>query len=256
MAGKHKSKGKFYSGTSNIVLPVANKLLFPEEYKDKSRLNYYAALFNSLEVNSSFYKIPMARTVEKWSNDVPEHFRFTFKLWKGITHARELEYAPADIEKFMNAVKPAADKSGCLLIQFPASIKVSRTQRVRQLLEDISQHNLDNQWKTAVEFRDKSWYNNNTYQMLEQRGMAVVVHDMPASATPLIDTEADFVFMRFHGEEGNYRGSYLDDFLSEHAEYIKDWLREGKTVYTYFNNTMGAALQNLMTLNKFVARKR
>ncbi|PQJ12189.1 DUF72 domain-containing protein [Flavipsychrobacter stenotrophus] len=255
MSAIHKNKGKYYSGTSNIVLPVKNKLLFPPQYRDKSRLNYYASLFSSLEVNSSFYKIPMARTVEKWANDVPDNFRFTFKLWKGITHAKELTYNTDDVLKFMQAIKPTGAKSGCVLIQLPASVKASRTKVTRKLLDDIQLYNENRQWKLAIEFRDKSWYNDYTYQMLEQYHASVVIHDMPTSATPLIDMESDFVVMRFHGEAGDYRGSYSDDFLNEHAAYIKDWLNEGKSVFAYFNNTMGGAVQNLVTLNEYVSKK-
>ena len=75
----------FYAGTSNIVLPVPNKSFFPPKYRDKTRLNYYASLFNSVEINSSFYKVPLPRTVEKWTTEVPPNFRFSFKLSKAIT---------------------------------------------------------------------------------------------------------------------------------------------------------------------------
>lgn len=242
----------FYSGTSNIVLPVANKGYFPPEYQEKSRLCYYASLFNSLEVNSSFYKIPMPRTVERWATEVPDDFRFTFKLWKAITHSKELDYDPESITKFMRAIDTAGSKKGALLIQFPGSIKVSMLQKFRQLMDDLQATNLTSGWRLAIEFRDKSWYRDNVYQLLEQYKAGVVVHDMPASSTPLIDMETDFMFLRFHGENGDYRGSYEDDHLHEQAQYIKDWLAEGKTVFSYFNNTMGAAVHNLMTLNAYV----
>ncbi len=81
----------FYSGTSGLVLPVP-KLLYPAEFQDKSRLTYYASLFNSIEINSSFYKIPQIPTVCKWAESVPDNFQFTFKLSKAITHAKGLEF--------------------------------------------------------------------------------------------------------------------------------------------------------------------
>src|SRR3954465_7391011 len=105
-----REKHLFYCGTSNVVLPVQNKGFFPPEFQDKTRLNYYASLFNSVEINSSFYKIPMGRTVEKWANDVPHNFRFTFKLWREITHAKELNYTPADIHRFMQSINFAGTK--------------------------------------------------------------------------------------------------------------------------------------------------
>jgi uncharacterized protein YecE (DUF72 family) len=61
------------------------------------------------------------------------------------------------------------------------------------------------------------------------------------------------MYLRFHGPGGNYRGSYSDDILSEYASYIMEWRAEGKTVFVYFNNTMGDAYNNLVTLNKFVS---
>lgn len=246
-----KDSHMFYCGTSNVELPVPNKTHFPPEYQCKSRLCYYGSLYNTVEINSTFYKIPMARTVERWATEVPDNFRFTVKLWKGITHCKELIYNPADIERFFSSVNAAGDKKGCLLIQFPASIKASLFPRFRALMEDVYSASEDSGWKLAVEFRDKSWYRDSVYQLLEQYRAAIVTHDMPASATPLIDMDVDFVYLRFHGEKGDYRGSYEDDFLYEYAGYIRDWAAEGKQVYTYFNNTAGDAVHNAKTLVDF-----
>src|SRR2546423_6921762 len=71
---KNKTKLEFYSGTSGLVLPFS-KRSFPAEFKDKSRLHYYASLFNSIEINSSFYKMPMASTIKRWGESVPDGFR-------------------------------------------------------------------------------------------------------------------------------------------------------------------------------------
>ena len=74
----------FYSGLSGLQLNIP-QYLYPPPFENASRLTYYASLFNSIEINSSFYKIPKAATVAKWAACVPENFKFTFKLWKGIT---------------------------------------------------------------------------------------------------------------------------------------------------------------------------
>ena len=97
----------FYIGTSGLLLPVPNKQLYPLNFKDKSRLHYYSSLTNSIEINSSFYKIPMRSTVKRWSEDVPVNFKFTFKLFKEITHFNKLAFDPkivADFFKSINAV--------------------------------------------------------------------------------------------------------------------------------------------------------
>lgn len=239
-----------FCGTSNVVLPVPNKTHFPPEYSEKSRLCYYASLFNSVEVNSSFYKIPMQRTVEKWAADVPENFRFTFKLWRGITHEKGCVYDPADITRFFQSINGIGQRKGCLLVQFPGSVTSFFLPNLARLLGEISEANTTG-WNVAVEFRDRSWYDDKTFELLEQHRAAVVRHDMPKSSTPLVDTETPFVYLRFHGENGRYRGTYSGDFLREHAEFARSMTEDGKTVYAYFNNTMGEAVHNARDLQCF-----
>lgn len=243
--------GDFYSGTSNIVLPVRNKQAFPPEFRDKSRLTYYASLFNSLEVNSSFYKIPQPATVEKWAANVPDNFRFTFKLWREITHNKDLIFSANSVLKFMDTINRAGNKKGCLLVQFPPG-QIFDLFGLDRLLAEIRNADEDNTWKVCVEFRNRSWYVEDIYELLDQYNMGLVLHDLPASATPLREAPGDFMYLRFHGPNGGYRGSYTDDFLYEYAQYIKEWMQNGKTIFSYFNNTMGDAVKNLQTLNRYV----
>ncbi|GAB2699621.1 DUF72 domain-containing protein [Mucilaginibacter koreensis] len=241
----------FLSGTSNVVVPAKNKQAYPTEYQEKSRLTYYGSLFNSVEVNSTFYKLPMAKTVAKWAAEVPDDFKFTFKLWQEISHQKGLNFDSDLIHKFMEVIHQAGDKKGALLVQLPPSTTLNLPQ-LNYLLQEIRQADEQQAWQVAVEFRNRSWYQDEVYELLDQHQMAMVWHDLPASAAPLQEGDVDFVYLRFHGPQGGYRGSYSDDFLYEYAHYIHDWQQEGKTVYAYFNNTMGEAVQNLMTLNKMI----
>ena len=102
---------KWFCGTSGLVLPVPNKLAYPEEYRDKSRLHYYSVLFNSIEVNSSFYKLPLRRTVDRWCTEVAGDFRFTYKLSKEITHSRDLNFEKQAIDRFFEVVRVPASLS-------------------------------------------------------------------------------------------------------------------------------------------------
>ena len=241
---------KFYGGTSGLQLPMP-KRDFPPEYADKSRIYFYSTIVNSLEVNSSFYKVPLASTVKKWSEDVWGDFKFTFKLWRDITHNKGLVFKPEDVQRFMSVIDSAGDQKGCLLVQFPPSIIVAYKNQLQNLLSVIADYNQGG-WPVAVEFRHKSWYRDDVYQLIELYKASLVIHDMPASASPLDSFNDELVYLRFHGPDGNYRGSYSDEFLAEYATYINDWLAEDKNVYTYFNNTMGNALQNLITLKSFI----
>lgn len=252
---KNQHDNSFYSGTSGVVLPVPNKLAFPTEFQDKSRLTYYASLFNSVEINSSFYKVSMAATVQKWAASVPENFRFTFKLWQGITHNKGLDFKVEDVNHFMQVIAQAGNKKGCLLVQFPPSLKAAGRRQLEKLIIALQNADTTQDWKIALEFRDRSWYCEDTYDLLNSYQTGLVLHDKSASASPMLEPATSFVYLRFHGPGGNYKGSYNDDFLYEYAQYIKDWQSEGKSVYVYFNNTVGDAIKNLITLNNYVRLK-
>jgi uncharacterized protein YecE (DUF72 family) len=243
----------FYSGLSGLVLPVP-KYMFPEEHQNSSRLTYYATFFNSIEINSTFYKLPMQKTIDKWASSVPEDFKFTFKLWQEITHKRELEFKESDVALFFNAISTAGHKKGCVLIQFPPSLSSAYIHQLDALLRCVAQANANHEWKIAVEFRNRSWYQPEMYDLLETYNAALVIQDIPKSITPQMDHLSDFIYVRFHGPTGNYKDSYAEHFLEEYSTYLQEWLSEGKTVYTYFNNTAGDAFNNLQRLNEFTAR--
>jgi uncharacterized protein YecE (DUF72 family) len=116
-----KNAISYFSGLSGLQLPIP-KYLFPEPHQASSRLSYYATFFNSIEINSSFYKIPKTTTVARWAMQVPDDFRFTFKLFKDITHVKNLKFDPALVKQFIETISAVGDKKGCLLIQFPPSL--------------------------------------------------------------------------------------------------------------------------------------
>lgn len=246
-------KAAFYSGTSGLVLPVPNKEYYPVEFKDKSRLEYYASLFNSIEINSSFYKIPMPSTVAKWAESVPENFLFTFKLWREITHSKGLVFQQEDVMRFFQTINNVGNKKACLLVQFPPGLKISMFSRLQILLEIIRQADPGRAWKVALEFRDSSWYQEDVYELAQTFGASIVMHDKPGSVTPINQISDTFKYLRFHGPNGDYKGHYEDDMLNDYAEIIDQWNTEGKNVFCYFNNTAGDAVKNLVSLDTFVA---
>lgn len=250
--GLADSRGRFYSGTSNVVLPVPNKQHFPPDYQDKSRLCYYGSLFTSVEINSSFYKLPMPSTVAKWAGMVPEDFRFTFKLWKEITHNKGLVFEPDNVFRSFRVINNAGGRRGCVLIQFPPSVGVDHLRQLQALLVNLRDAGEETPWRIAVEFRNASWYKQDVYDLLYDWDAGLVLHDMTGSAAPFREPEQDFVYLRFHGPERGYRGSYTDEYLEEYAGYINGWLEEGKDVFAYFNNTMGNAVNNLISLNELI----
>ena len=112
---KKNNHGALYIGTSNIVVP-GNKNSFPEKFRSGTRLHYYSTLFNTVELNSTFYKVPMVRTFEKWTHDVMPEFIFTVKLFNGITHIKNLVFDQSLVNTFLSAAAGMANRKGWLLI--------------------------------------------------------------------------------------------------------------------------------------------
>lgn len=245
--------GSYYAGTSNIVLPVPNKQAFPPAFRDKSRLTYYSSLLNSLEVNSSFYKLPRGATVRKWTEEVPTGFTFTFKLWQEITHSKGFQFQRDAVLQFMEQIAQAGAHKGCLLVQFPPSLTVDKYGSLEELLETLQSIAPEHSWRIALEFRHPSWYIGEVLELADEYACSLVLHDMPRSANSEFNKQATFVYLRFHGPTGDYRGGYSDTFLQQQAQRISQWRREGKDVFAYFNNTIGDAFKNVVTLNKLVA---
>ena len=202
----------FYSGTSGVDLPVPRSQ-YPDEFNDKSRLHYYSSLFNSIEINSIFYKLPRHVTVANWAATVPENFKFTFKVSKIITHVKGLEFAVKDVDDFIQTVENIGDKKGCLLTQFPPSLTIENINQLQRLLETLGEATENRNWKIAMEFRNSSWYEREVYELLEEFNVILVIHDIPKSATPMSDVRGNFIYLRFHGPEPRYRGDYSDNAL-------------------------------------------
>jgi uncharacterized protein YecE (DUF72 family) len=235
--------GKIRIGTSNGHMP-GNKLSFPPAYQVKRRLHYYSSLFNTIEVNSCFYKTPLRSTYEKWAADVPEDFQFTLKLTRDITHAKDLNGEVSCMDSFLQAARGTGNKKGCLLIQFPGKINLEHFTQVQNIFEQLRLLDPEHEWRKAIEFRNEKWYVGETTELLNEHNASMVLHDFSKAKVSTLVGNADFVYLRFHGPTGNYRGSYSDRVLDEKAQAITAFLQTGKDVYAYFNNTAGNAFEN------------
>ena len=242
-----------YIGTSGIVLP-GNKSSFPSEFTSKTRLQYYSSLFNSLEVNSSFYKTPMPKTFSKWAAETGENFTFSVKLTRAVTHAPGLNINVDDIDLFMDAANQLTVKAGALLIQFPARITINYAEKVESILQHLNGHKENVRWKLAIEMRHPSWHQPQVYALLRKYNASLVFHDMPHSKTPRDHSATDIIYLRFHGPAGDYNGSYSDDVIQAYAKWIYQWHKTGKAVFVYFNNTIGNANNNAVLLQAYLKR--
>ncbi len=242
---------QIHIGTSNIVLPIT-KPHYPPAYRSGSQLAYYASLFDTVEINRSFYKIPQFNTFARWAADVPGNFRFSVKLWRGITHTNNLHFSEVDVAAFLEAAAGLGNKRACLLVQFPASVTIALLPKVEALLRLLAAIDAARAWQIAVEFRHRSWYTPHVYTLLDELECAVVLHDMKGSATPSLNSGAKTAYYRFHGTQPNYTGTYSTEELRAIGKQLRPLLGAGKEIYVYFNNTVGAAFENARDLQEIV----
>ena len=153
----------------------------------------------------------------------------------------------------MAAIDNLGKKKGCLLIQFPAQTGLD-FHGFNRLMESITNLNSLQSWRIAIEFRHIKWYTKEVFAILDGYNASLVLHDMPKSVPPEVNEKASFIYLRFHGEKGDYRGSYSDHYLEERAVEIQSWRNRGKDVYVYFNNTIGDAALNLVKLQSLVGK--
>ena len=186
---------KFYVGCSGWSYSAWQGPFYPSNLDNSRWLEYYSHVFDYVEIDSSFYRIPNIFTVKNWAKRTPDNFKFTAKFPKVITHDKRLKDANRELEYFFQAMLPLQDKTLALLIQLPPSLKIQEgLENLRQLIPD-----LDNRFRYAVEVRDKSWFSDLAYNFFADNNLCLVWSQMTDLQTPPIAT-TDFLYMRFIGD--------------------------------------------------------
>jgi uncharacterized protein YecE (DUF72 family) len=165
--------------------------------KSSDWLRYYASVFDYVEIDSSFYRMPNLFTVKNWFKKTPEHFRFTAKFPKVITHDKRLKNISKELEYFHQAMLPLKDKTLALLVQLPPSLKIIEgIENMKQYL--VPQLDSSN-FRYAVEVRDRSWFQDLAYNFFASNDICMVWSQLAELRTPPIAT-TDFLYVRFIGD--------------------------------------------------------
>ncbi len=231
---------------------------YPEDIDKSDFLSYFSQRLKNVEVNYTYYRLPVANTLANMEAKTPEGFMFTLKATGTITH--EQSQNPQIYEEYRSNVQPIIDagKFGCVLMQFPNSFHLEK-QNVNHLAF------IRQQWPDlplAVEFRHKGWMEDErTFEFLQDQNMAYCCVDQPQFSTlvpPIARATADIAYVRFHGrnyekwwqhEQAWERYDYLysRDELKEWVDKVKKLDEQAETTYVFFNNHYNAqAVQNAM----------
>jgi len=240
------SKSAIFIGTSGWHYGHWEGRFYPEGMKPEYFLKYYLKYFSTVEINNSFYHLPMAETFKSWRNSAPDNFIFAVKASRFITHMKKLSEPKKSIKLFFDRVKMLSKKCGPILFQLPPYWHCN-IERLSDFLKSLPKR-----YRYAFEFRDETWCNNDVTKLLQKHNAAFCIFDLNWYTSPKFVT-ADFVYIRLHGPDGKYAGSYSEKQLGEWAKFIKKCYNDGKDVYCYFDNDeAGYATKNAIRLKELI----
>ena len=219
---------------------------YPHDLPQNRWFEHYARVFDTVEINNSFYRLPEAETFANWGNRAPMRFIFAVKASRFLTHMKKLPEPAAPIERLFSRMRARGRHRGPGLYQLPPGWKLDR-ERLEHFLQALPRG-----IRHVLEFREPSWYADDVLRLLDRHRVALCLHDMPGSATGR-ERVGPFVYVRFHGATGKYGGSYPDDRLRSWADWLAAQRRAGTETYAYFNNEVGGhAPRNALTLRSFL----
>jgi len=241
--------GKILIGTSGWSYDHWLGPFYPEGLNQDDFLGFYADHFATVEINSTFYGLPEERTLRAWSDATPADFVFACKASRYTTHMKKLNDPHASTARFFDAIEALGGKLGPILFQLPPHWHVN-LDRLAAFLGA-----LPTQYRYAFEFRDETWFSDETCALLEQHGAAFCIYDLNRRRSPVVLT-ARFAYVRLHGPDGPYRGRYDGRTLAGWARRFKIWSDEGLYVYCYFDNDeLGHAASDAHRLIDMIARR-
>ena len=210
-------------GTSGFSFPEWKPGFYPRGLPSKEFLAYYASHFNSVEIDGTFYRYPKDDAIAAWQRNTPEDFRFAFKTPQFITHWQRLNPASPSLERWLNILTAIGARAGIVLYQLPARFTAD-FDRLGAFLEALPPS-----IPAAFEFRHDSWFVDKCYDLLEQHGVALCIHDADESTTPIRIT-APVCYLRLR------RSQYPDELRREWTTRIQGWVHDGVDVFAYIKH--------------------
>jgi uncharacterized protein YecE (DUF72 family) len=233
-------------GTSGWSYDHWSGPFYPEDLPPRDRLSFYARTFDSVEVNTTFYHLPAWATVPAWTRAVPAGFVFALKASRYITHMKKLKEPDLTLPRFFEVAGLFGRALGPILFQLPPGWKPN-PGRLAAFLDALPAGH-----RYAFELRNPEWWNGEVLGLLESKGAAFCIFELGGRIAPR-EVTAGFVYLRLHGPDGAYAGSYGEEALASWAEAVRDWAGRGLAVYVYFDNDqLGFAAQNAARLKQLV----
>ena len=241
--------GTIRIGCSGWVYPAWRGVLYPPGLAQRHWLERYAEVFDTVEVNSTFYRLASPPAVQRWVDATPPDFRFTVKASRYLTHITHLQKFEQGVRRFYAGIEPLVEsgKLEAVLWQLPP------TQKRNDAMLDGALAQLP-AGRHAFEFRHPSWFADEVLERLRAHDVALVIGDHPDRPWQPSVLTASFSLVRLHYGARGRRGNYSGRELSEWASRIRELAREAD-VLVYFNNDWeGFAVRNAKAMQELLAR--
>ena len=234
--------GRLRVGTSGYQYDHWRGVLYPDDLPRDAWFRRYTEVFDTVEINNTFYQLPTADTVGRWRERTPPGFLYAVKFSRYGSHLKKLDDPQDTIGPFCERLAPLAPHLGPVLVQLPPNWRVN----ARRLDDFLAAAPAD--WRWAVEVRDRSWLCADVYAVLREHHAALVIHDRLAGHP--VHVTSDLVYLRYHGHD--YGGGYSPQALSGQARRVRRLLADHRDVFAFFNNDRGGhAVPNALDLRRF-----
>jgi uncharacterized protein YecE (DUF72 family) len=226
-----QQRGAAHVGCSGWNYRDWRGVVYPPKLPQRLWFSHYATLFDTVEINNTFYRLPPATTTQSWAAQAPEGFVYAVKLGQFGSHRMKLRDAASWLPNHLDRVERLGVHLGPTLVHLPPRWK----RNAERLDEFLSVAPPRLRW--AVEVREPSWLHDEVFEVLARHGAALCIHDLLPDHPWILTT--DWTYVRFHGPDAlndKYRGRYGYRRLHRKAARLQEWLDEGRDVYAYFNN--------------------
>jgi uncharacterized protein YecE (DUF72 family) len=217
---------------------------YPEKMPASKMLAFYVQHFDTVELNNTFYRLPPEGAAADWRAATPRDFLFAAKGSRFLTHMKKLKDTGQGIDRFFERVDPLRAKLGPIVFQLPPKWPVN-VERLDSFLAALPRRR-----RYAFEFREPSWHTPEVYRTLRRHRAAFCIFEIGGFRSGF-EITADFTYVRLHGPDGPYQGSYPTATLKEWAGRIREWERTLRAAYLYFDNDQaGFAARNALELKR------
>lgn len=220
-------------GTSGWQYRDWRGVLYPVGLAQREWLGHYAASFATVEVNSTFYRLPPAETFAQWAATLPEGFVMALKASRYLTHLKRLVEPAEPVARFLERTVPLQARLGPVLLQLPPTL----TREASRLADALDR--FPSTCRVAVELRHPSWFDDEIAALLAQRNVALCLTDRGSRPTTPLWRTSDWGYLRLHEGRAQPRPCYGDAALGRWAERLAGLWPNDEDVFAYFNNDPG-----------------